>query len=451
MNVLQSNIDNVNALLKVQVSKADYSEKVEKSLKDFRKKANMPGFRPGTVPVSLVKKMYGKSMLAEEINKLVSEALYNFIQENNLSILGEPLPAEDSTFPDFDNDEDFEFSFDIALAPELELSLSAKNKVKYYDIIVSQDMIDKQVSAYKSRFGKYTAADKVEEKDVIKGELIELTANGSPKEGGVRVDSAVLSPAYMKDKKEQAKVVGLAKDAQFTFNPSKAFDNNEAEIASLLQINKDNVKNCTSDFSFTIKEITRYAEGELNQELFDAAMGKDKVKTEEEFVAKIKEALQQQLIADSDVKFSIDMKDLIVSQLADVKFPDLFLKKWLKISNPKLDEEAIEKDFPKMLEDLRWQLAKDKIGKENDLKLEQADIEAVAKKSALAQFAQYGMLNVPDEILEGYVKDMLKNKDAAKSVAERAIDDKIFEILKTKVSLVNTEISMEDFNKMFEK
>jgi len=451
MNVLQSNIDNVNALLKVQVSKADYSEKVEKSLKDFRKKANMPGFRPGTVPVSLVKKMYGKSMLAEEINKLVSEALYNFIQENNLSILGEPLPAEDSTFPDFDNDEDFEFSFDIALAPELELSLSAKNKVKYYDIIVSQDMIDKQVSAYKSRFGKYTAADKVEEKDVIKGELIELTANGSPKEGGIRVDSAVLSPAYMKDKKEQAKVVGLAKDAQFTFNPSKAFDNNEAEIASLLQINKDNVKNCTSDFSFTIKEITRYAEGELNQELFDAAMGKDKVKTEEEFVAKIKEALQQQLIADSDVKFSIDMKDLIVSQLADVKFPDLFLKKWLKISNPKLDEEAIEKDFPKMLEDLRWQLAKDKIGKENDLKLEQADIEAVAKKSALAQFAQYGMLNVPDEILEGYVKDMLKNKDAAKSVAERAIDDKIFEILKTKVSLVNTEISMEDFNKMFEK
>ena len=451
MNVLQSNIDNVNALLKVQVSKADYSEKVEKSLKDFRKKANMPGFRPGTVPVSLVKKMYGKSMLAEEINKLVSEALYNFIQENNLSILGEPLPAEDSTFPDFDNDEDFEFSFDIALAPELELSLSAKNKVKYYDIIVSQDMIDKQVSAYKSRFGKYTAADKVEEKDVIKGELIELTANGSPKEGGIRVESAVLSPAYMKDKKEQAKVVGLAKDAQFTFNPSKAFDNNEAEIASLLQINKDNVKNCTSDFSFTIKEITRYAEGELNQELFDAAMGKDKVKTEEEFVAKIKEALQQQLIADSDVKFSIDMKDLIVSQLADVKFPDLFLKKWLKISNPKLDEEAIEKDFPKMLEDLRWQLAKDKIGKENDLKLEQADIEAVAKKSALAQFAQYGMLNVPDEILEGYVKDMLKNKDAAKSVAERAIDDKIFEILKTKVSLVNTEISMEDFNKMFEK
>lgn len=451
MNVLQSNIDNVNALLKVQVSKADYSEKVEKSLKDFRKKANMPGFRPGTVPVSLVKKMYGKSMLAEEINKLVSEALYNFIQENNLSILGEPLPAEDSTFPDFDNDEDFEFSFDIALAPELELSLSAKNKVKYYDIIVSQDMIDKQVSAYKSRFGKYTAADKVEEKDVLKGELIELTANGSPKEGGIRVESAVLSPAYMKDKKEQAKVVGLAKDAQFTFNPSKAFDNNEAEIASLLQINKDNVKNCTSDFSFTIKEITRYAEGELNQELFDAAMGKDKVKTEEEFVAKIKEALQQQLIADSDVKFSIDMKDLIVSQLADVKFPDLFLKKWLKISNPKLDEEAIEKDFPKMLEDLRWQLAKDKIGKENDLKLEQADIEAVAKKSALAQFAQYGMLNVPDEILEGYVKDMLKNKDAAKSVAERAIDDKIFEILKTKVSLVNTEISMEDFNKMFEK
>lgn len=451
MNVLQSNIDNVNALLKVQVSKADYSEKVEKSLKDFRKKANMPGFRPGTVPVSLVKKMYGKSMLAEEINKLVSEALYNFIQENNLSILGEPLPAEDSTFPDFDNDEDFEFSFDIALAPELELSLSAKNKVTYYDITVSQDMIDKQVSAYKSRFGKYTAADKVEEKDVIKGELIELTANGSPKEGGVRVDSAVLSPAYMKDKKEQAKVLGLAKDAQFTFNPSKAFDNNEAEIASLLQINKDNVKNCTSDFSFTIKEITRYAEGELNQELFDAAMGKDKVKTEEEFVAKIKEALQQQLIADSDVKFSIDMKDLIVSQLADVKFPDVFLKKWLKISNPKLDEEAIEKDFPKMLEDLRWQLAKDKIGKENDLKLEQADIEAVAKKSALAQFAQYGMLNVPDEILEGYVKDMLKNKDAAKSVAERAIDDKIFEILKTKVSLVNTEISMEDFNKMFEK
>lgn len=449
MNVSQNNIDQVNAVLNIVINKADYTEKVEKSLKDYRKKANMPGFRPGTVPLGLIKKMYGKAMLAEEINKLVSESLYDHIQKNNLPVLGEPLPTENAPVPNFDTQEDFEFSFDLALAPEINLVLTAKNKVTQYDIIVSQDMVDKQVEAYKGRFGKHVSADKVEEKDVVKGEMVELLENGDINANGLKVENAILSPTYMKDKKEQAKVIGLAKDAQFRFNPTKAFEN-ETEIASLLQVTKEVARECSADFLFTIKEITRYADAEMNQDLFDAALGKDVVTSDADFFEKIKEGLKVQFATDSEFKLTMDMKELVVKQLEGTIFPDAFLKRWLQISNENLTEDAIEKEYPKMIEDLKWQLAKDKIAKENDLKLEKEDVEAVAKQAAKAQFAQYGMMNVPDDVLVGYVQDMLKNKDTAKNITDRAVEQKTIDALKTKVSIVSKEISFEDFNKFFE-
>ena len=449
MNVSQNNIDQVNAVLSIQVKKADYTEKVEKSLKDYRKKANMPGFRPGTVPLGLIKKMYGKAILAEEINKLVSESLYDHIQKNNIPVLGEPLPSENAPVPNFDTQEDFDFSFDIALAPEINLNLTTKNKVTLYNIAVSDEMVAKQVDAYKGRFGKHAPADKVEEKDVVKGELVELLPNGDINENGIKVENALLSPAYMKDKKEQAKVIGLALESQFRFNPAKAFES-ETEIASLLQVSKEIAADCKADFLFTIKDITRYVEAQMNQDLFDAALGKDVVSSEAEFIDKIKESLKAQFAVDSEFKLSIDMKELVVKQLEGLAFPDVFLKRWLKVSNENLTEDAIEQEYPKMIEDLKWQLAKDKVAKENELKLEKEDVEAVAKQAAKAQFAQYGMMNVPDDVLDGYVKDMLKNKDAAKNITERAVEQKTIDALKTKVTIVSKEISFEDFNKLFE-
>ncbi|MED9995828.1 MAG: trigger factor family protein, partial [Paludibacteraceae bacterium] len=265
MNVTQNNIDAVNATLLVTVSNADYAEKVNKAIKDFCKKANMPGFRKGCVPAGLVKKMYGKGLLAEEVNKLVSNSLYDYIKDNNLNILGEPLPTEGFAAPSLVEGEDFTFSFDIALAPQVNVEWNGS--VPYYTIDVDQTLIDKQVAAYRGRYGKYVQADAVEEKDVIKGELVELNEDGSVKEDGIKVENAMLSPNYMKDSDEKAKVLGVAKEASFVFNPAKAYVN-EAEIASLLQIKAEEAKEFTANCQFTVKEITRFAEAEMNQEFF---------------------------------------------------------------------------------------------------------------------------------------------------------------------------------------
>jgi trigger factor len=447
MNVTQNNIDAVNATLLVTVSNADYAEKVNKAIKDFCKKANMPGFRKGCVPAGLVKKMYGKGLLAEEVNKLVSNSLYDYIKDNNLNILGEPLPTEGFAAPSLVEGEDFTFSFDIALAPEVKVEWNGS--VPYYTIDVDQTLIDKQVAAYRGRYGKYVQADAVEEKDVIKGELVELNEDGSVKEDGIKVENAMLSPNYMKDSDEKAKVLGVAKEASFVFNPAKAYVN-EAEIASLLQIKAEEAKEFTANCQFTVKEITRFAEAEMNQEFFDASFGKDTVKTEEEFYAKIKEGLQEQFVADSDIKFVIDLREYALNQLKDVQFADATLKRWLKLNNEKMTDEEIAAEYPKMIEDLKWQMVKDGIAKENNVKLEKEDIEAVAKRSAKAQFAQYGMLNVPEDILANYVEEMLKDQNGARNAAERASENKVVAIIKEKVSIENKTVSFDEFNKFFE-
>lgn len=451
MKVSQNNIDAVNATLLVKIEPADYNEKVEKAIKDFRKKANMPGFRPGTIPVGLIKKQYGQSFLAEEVNKLISEALYKHIEDNKVNILGEPLPTENVAAPTLKEGESFEFSFDIALAPELKYNLSSKTKLPYYNITVSKEMIDKQTSAYRGRFGKYLPADKVEAKDVVKGNLCELDAEGKVKENGINIDNAMLSPNYMKDKAEQKKVLGTAKGESFVFNPSKAFEGNAAELTSLLKINKDEAATFNADCRFTVNEITRYQEAEMNQELFDNCFGKDVVKSEAEFTEKIKSGLAEQFVGDSDIKFLIDARDFVLDQLKDVQFADAFLKRWLKATNEKMTDAQIEEEYPKMIADLKWQLVQDALQKEAGIKIERADIEAEAKKMAKMQFAQYGMVSVPDDIVDNYVKEMLQNKNGMRDAADRAAQSKVTNILKNKVSLENKEISFEDFNKFFEK
>ncbi|MBO4370882.1 MAG: trigger factor [Paludibacteraceae bacterium] len=450
MNVSQNNNGSVSATLLVKVGSADYAPKMENAIKEFRKKAKMPGFRPGQVPAGLVKKMYGKELLAEEVNKLISEALYDYIKDKDLNILGEPLPTVGFTAPDLVEGNDFEFSFDVALAPDINLSLNKKNKIKYFQIDVDKALIEKQTAAYRGRYGKYVQADKVEEKDVVKGELAEVDSKGKVVEGGVTVANALLSPNYMKNKKEQAKVMGATVGATFVFNPAKAFDN-EAEIASLLQIDKEAAKAFTADCQFTVKEITRFAEAEMNQEFFDACFGAGTVKSEAEFSDKIKAGLEEQFVADSDVKFMIDLRDMVLSKMKDAQFDDDLLKRWLKANNDKMTDEQIESDYPKMIEDLKWQLFQDKFAKDNKLTIEKADLDAVAKRLTKAQFAQYGMLNVPDDIVENYMEQMMKDKDGARRVADRAMEDKIIAAIKDQVSVDETKISFEDFNKFFEK
>lgn len=451
MNVSLQNIDKVSALLTVKLEKADYQERVDKALKHLRQKAQMPGFRPGMVPMGLVKKMYGKSVLAEEVNKLLSETVYKYIQDNKVNILGEPLPNEEKQpVIDFDTMEEFEFLFDIALAPEFKVEVSKDDKVDYYDIEVTDEMVNNQVKAYTQRNGKYEQVETYAENDLLKGLLAELDEEGNTKEGGIQVEGAVMMPAYMKNDEQKAIFANAKVNDVLVFNPHTAWDGNPAELASLLKIDKEAAAEMKSNFSYQVEEITRFVEGELNQDIFDQVFGEGNVKTEEEFRAKVKEVIANQFVADSDYKFLIDLRKVLTDKIGKLEFPDALLKRIMRLNNPDKDEKFVEDNYDKSIEELTWHLIKEQLVKANDIKVEQKDITDMAKEATRAQFAQYGMLSVPDEILENYSKEMLKKKESVEGLVNRVVETKLATALKPQVTLENKAISAVDFNKMFE-
>ena len=450
MNVSLQNIDKVSALLTVKLEKADYQEQVDKSLKNFRQKAQIPGFRKGMVPMSLVKKMYGKSAVAEEVNKLLSDSVYKYIQDNKIEILGEPLPNEDKQVAiDFDTMEEFEFLFDIALAPEFKAELTDKDKVDYYTIEVTDEMVDNQVKAYTQRTGKYDKVDVYADNDMLKGLLAELDENGNTREGGIQVEGAVMMPAYMKNDDQKAIFAGAKVNDVLVFNPYTAWDGNEAELSSLLKIEKEAVADMKSNFSFQVEEITRFVAGDLNQEIFDQVFGEGVVNNEADFRAKVKESIAAQFVADSDYKFLIDLRKVLTDKIGKLEFPDALLKRIMRLNNPDKDEKFVEDNYDKSIEELTWHLVKEQLVKANDIKVEQEDIVNMAKEATRAQFAQYGMMSVPDEILENYSKEMLKKKESVEGLVNRVVEAKLAAALKSQVKLENKSISMEEFNKMF--
>ena len=431
MNVSLQNIDKVSALLTVKLEKADYQEKVGKSLKSFRQKAQIPGFRKGMVPMSLVKKMYGKSALAEEVNKLLSETVYKYIQDNKVNILGEPLPNEDKQQEiDFDTMEEFEFLFDIALAPEFKAEVSAKDKVDYYTIEVTDEMVDNQVKAYTQRNGKYDKVDVYEDNDMLKGLLAELDEEGNTKEGGIQVEGAVMMPSYMKNDEQKAIFAGAKVNDVLVFNPNTAWDGNAAELSSLLKIDKEAAPEVKSNFSFQVEEITRFVPGDLTQEIFD-------------------QVFANQFVADSDYKFLIDARKMLTEKVGKLEFPDALLKRIMRLNNPDKEESFVEDNYDKSIEELTWHLIKEQLVKANDIKVEQEDITNMAKEATRAQFAQYGMMSVPEEILENYSKEMLKKKESIEGLVNRVVESKLATALKSQVELEHKNVSAEEFNKMF--
>ena len=451
MNVSLQNIDKVSGLLTVKLEKADYQEKVDKSLKTFRQKAQIPGFRKGMVPMSLVKKMYGKSVIAEEVNKLLSEKVYDYIKSNNVNMLGEPLPNEEKQqVIDFDTMEEFEFVFDIALAPEFKAEVSNTDKVDYYTIEVTDEMVENQVKAYTQRNGKYDQVSAYEDNDMLKGLIAELDENGNTKEGGIQVEGAVLMPSYMKNEEQKAIFANAKVNDVLVFNPNVAYDGHDAEIASLLKIEKEAAAEMKSNFSFQVEEITRFVPGDLNQELFDQVFGKDAVKTEEEFRAKVKEGIAAQFVADSDYKFLIDARKMLMEKVGKLEFPDALLKRIMLLNNKEKGEEFVAENYEKSVEELTWHLIKEQLVKDNEIKVEQEDVINMAKDATKAQFAQYGMMTVPEDILENYAQEMLKKKENVDGLVGRVVEAKLATALKAKVTLNNKTVSMEEFNKMFE-
>jgi trigger factor len=380
MNVSFQNNDKVSGLLTIKLGKADYAEKVEKGLKTLRQKVQMPGFRKGMVPMSLVKKMYEKSVLAEEVNKLLSETIYNYIKENNVNILGEPLPNEKQPETDFETAEEFEFLFDIALAPEFDVTVSADDKVDYYNIEVSDEMVNSQVQMYASRTGKQEKVDAYAEGDLLKGLIAELDENGNTKEGGVQVESAILMPKFLKNEEQKAIFANAKVNDVLVFNPATAYEGAEAEMASLLKVTKEQAAELKSNFSFQVEEISRFVPGELTQELFDQVLGEGVAKSEDEFRAKIKEGIQNQLVGDSDYKFLVDVRKALTEKVGKLEFPDALLKRVMLLNNQEKGEEFVNENYEGSIKELTWHLIKEKLVKANDIKVEQNDIVEEARR-----------------------------------------------------------------------
>ena len=447
MNISFENPDKVNGLLTITVEEADYQASVEKTLKDYRKKANYPGFRPGMVPMGLIKKQFGASAKMDAINKLIGEQIYKYMQDNKIQMLGEPLPSEKQEAQDLEKPAPYTFAFDIAVAPEFKIELNGHNKIDHYTITVDDALIDRQVDMFASRSGSYEKAESYEDNDMLKGDLRELDEQGNTKEGGFTVEAASIMPNYIKNEAQKALFNGAKLGDIITINPSEAYES-EAEIASLLKVERDRVKDFKGNFSYQITDIQRYKKHPVDQELFDQMFGKDTVKDEKAFREKIAEGLKAQLAVDADYKFILDVRAYCEKKVGKLQFPDALLKRIMLNNNKDKGEEFVEKNYEQSVKELTWHLIKEQLVAANQIKVDDADVLNAAKETARVQFAQYGMNNVPDEYVENYAKEILKKRENVDGLVDRAVDIKLTAALKKVVKLNEKEISLDDFNKM---
>ena len=447
MNISFENPDKVNGLLTITVEEADYQASVEKTLKDYRKKANYPGFRPGMVPMGLIKKQFGASAKMDAINKLIGEQIYKYMQDNKIQMLGEPLPSEKQEAQDLEKPAPYTFAFDIAVAPEFKIELNGHNKIDHYTITVDDALIDRQVDMFASRSGSYEKAESYEDNDMLKGDLRELDEQGNTKEGGVTVEAASIMPNYIKNEAQKALFNGAKLGDIITINPSEAYES-EAEIASLLKVERDRVKDFKGNFSYQITDIQRYKKHPVDQELFDQMFGKDTVKDEKAFREKIAEGLKAQLTVDADYKFILDVRAYCEKKVGKLQFPDALLKRIMLNNNKDKGEDFVEKNYEQSVKELTWHLIKEQLVAANQIKVDDADVLNAAKETARVQFAQYGMNNVPDEYVENYAKEILKKRENVDGLVDRAVDIKLTDALKKVVKLNEKEISLDDFNKM---
>lgn len=453
MNISFENPDKVNGVLTLTIEKDDYQAEVDKTLKDYRKKANVPGFRVGQAPIGLIKRQFGASVKADVVNKLIGKNLNDYIKDNNIDMLGEPMANANQVPQDLEADGPYTFIFDIAVAPEFKIELTADDTIDYYDIDVDDKLVSQQVEMFQSRAGHY---DKVEEydgsqNDMLKGDLRELDADGNAKEGGIVVEAAVLMPEYIKVDDQRALFDGAKLGSVITFNPRKAYPEGNAEIKSLLKIDDAKAEELTSDFTFLVTEISRFAKAEVNQELFDQIYGKDNVKDEADFRQKIAEGIKNQLKSDTDYKFLLDVRAYAENKVGELTFPNELLKRIMLNNNQEKGEAFVNEHFDASIKELKWSLIKNQLVKAAEIKIDDADVKAVAVEAARIQFAQYGMNNVPEEYLEKYANDMLKDKNYIDNLVERAIDVKLADAVKKVVKLNQKTVSLDDFNKMMQE
>jgi trigger factor len=449
MDITRENIDDLNAVLKVNIAKTDYADKVENVLKDYRKKANIKGFRPGMVPIGIIKKMYGNAVKIDEINKAVSENIRKYLTDEKLEILGDPLPKIDEHENiNFETQEDFSFTFELGLAPSVNLGISNKNIVTSYNIAVDEKMKSDYVANYTRRFGEFKKADVSEDKDILKGKIEAFDNEGNPKPEGPVSDDSTLAIDIIKDEDIRKAFISKNENDAVDFDLKKAFPNDN-EVAGLLKMKKEDVTDLGGNFRFTIREITRFHPAEVGTELFNRIYGEGVINSEEEFMKKIEEEISSGLKRESEFKLMQDIKKLTIEK-TDLNLPEDFLKRWLLKVNEKTTSEQVDKEFDSFRQDLKWQLIRNKVAKDNEVKITDEEMQKEAETVTRYQFQQYGLFYATDEQISNYAKETLKREDDAKRIADKILEDKVIGHLKEMVRIEDNSVTVEEFNKLFE-
>ena len=441
MNVTTKKTDDLNATLTVSIKEEDYREAVDKTLLDYRKKANIPGFRPGKVPAGLIKKQFGKSALIEEVNKILQQSVYDHIKKDKLDILGSPLPVEQNDI-DWDNLGDFDFHYELGLAPEFELKISARTKMAYLKVVADDAMVDRYITDYARRFGTMSYPDAIEENAILKGDFVELAEDGSPKEGGINLNTTLAFDAFTKKTQKDLSGKKVGDSVEFTKESFK----DDFRLAGALKVDEEVLANSTYKFSFTLTELSKIVPADLNQELFDKIFGEGTVKNEEEFKARIKEDAEKVFVGDSDRKFLMDVKDKLLEK-TKFDLPETFLKKWMRTSGEKpLTEEEVEEQFPNMKEDMRWQIMQNRIISENKIEVKQEELVDFTKQLVMQQMAQYGQM--PEGVdLDQIAHNVLGNREEAERIGDQLFERKLMEFFKTSFKVDEKELSYDDFVK----
>ena len=450
MNISFENPDKINGVLKVTIEKDDYQGEVDKTLKNYRKQANIPGFRKGQAPMGMIKRQFGMQVKMDVINKMLGEKLNGYIIDNKIAMLGNPLPNAAQVEQDLEKDGPFEFVFDIAVAPEINVEINDKDTIDHYSIEVDDKLVDQQVDMFRSRSGHYDKVDSYDaaQNDMLKGDLRELDADGNAKEDGIVVEQAVLMPEYIKVEDQQKLFEGAKVGSVITFNPKKAYPENNAEIKSLLKISDEQAEALESDFTYLVTEVSRFIKADVNQELFDQVYGEGNVKDEADFRQKVADSIKAQFANDEEFKFMLDLRKYAENKVGELTFPEELLKRIMKSNNPDKDDKFIEDNFAASVAELKWSLIKNELMKANNIKVDKDDVLKVCKDVARMQFAQYGMSNVPDEYLDNYVQQMMKDEKSFEPYVERASDVKLAEAIKKVVKLNEKTVTLDEFNKL---
>jgi len=441
MNVTTKKTDDLNAILRVSIKEADYREAVDKTLVDYRKKANIPGFRPGKVPAGLIKKQFGKAIMVEEVNKMLQDSVFEHIKKEEMDILGSPLPVVSDSL-DWENQSDFDFDYEVGLSPKFELKISSKTKMTYLKVVADEEMLNRYITDYARRFGTMSYPEVIEENAILKGDFVELAEEGSPKEGGINLNTTLALDAFTEDTQKELKGKRVNDEMRFKKDSFK----DDFRLAGVLKVEEEALATSSYNFSFTLTELSKIVPADQNQELYDKIFGEGVVKSDEEFKARIKEDAEKVFVGDSDRKFLMDVKEAMLDK-TKFELPEAFLKKWMRTSGEKpLTEEEVEAQFPNMKEDMRWQIMQNRIIADNKIEVKQEELVEFTKQLVLQQMAQYGQM--PEGVdLDQIAKNVLGNREEAERIGDQLFESKLMDFFKSSFKVENKELSYDDFVK----